>query len=265
MNNAHCCRFGRPSFTALLARGSVDYPYTTGSQTDRVVPNGTPSDCSSAKAYPGTVTDGSHTFDEYDFTNLTGTSNCVQATYNYISGPGEVFSVAYDGSFDATNVASNYLADGGNTVKSGSPGPQTYSFATTNGETFPIVMSEVGSSSGTSYTLSVAYTDDLVINGTNLNDNVVITATSADSGSFQINGGDTYQFTGITSLHVNLGGGNNTLTINNPAGGLLARQAAYSLTAAARAAMRLKCWADRPTAACIAPATRLITVDCSMY
>ncbi len=202
--------------------GSGDYTYTTGTQADRVVRILPPSDCSAAKTYPGTIFDGSHTFDKYVFTNLTGTSNCVQVTYQYVSGSGDVFSVAYNGSFNTADVSQNYLADGGDSVNSGSPGPLTYSFVTLSGQTFPIVMSEVGGATGTDYTLSVAYTGDLVINGSSLDDDVVIIATSANSGSFQINGGDTYQFTGITSLHVNLGGGNDTLTINNPAGGLLA-------------------------------------------
>jgi hypothetical protein len=206
----------------ITGSGSGDYPFTTGTQTDRVFRDGIASDCSATKAYPGTITDGSHTFDEYDFTNLTGASNCVQVTYQYASGTGDVFSVAYDGSFNSGNVAQNYLADGGDSVNSGSPGPQTYSFVTSFGQTFPVVMSEVGALSGTGYTLKVAYTDDLVINGSNLNDTVVFTATGVNSGSFQINGGDVYQFVNITSLHVNLGDGNDTLTINNPGGGLLA-------------------------------------------
>ena len=62
----------------------------------------------------------------------------------------------------------------------------------------------------------------LVINGTDRDDTIVITATGTDSGSYSINGGEAIAFSGLTSLTITGGAGNDTLTIVNPDGGLLA-------------------------------------------
>jgi Ca2+-binding RTX toxin-like protein len=63
---------------------------------------------------------------------------------------------------------------------------------------------------------------DLTISGTGGDDTIVITATGTDSGSYSINGGAAIAFSGITSLEVTGGDGNDTLRIVNPDVGVLA-------------------------------------------
>lgn len=60
------------------------------------------------------------------------------------------------------------------------------------------------------------------VTGTGGDDTLIVTATGANSGSYSFNGGAAVAFSGIPSFTFDGMGGNDTLTINNPAGGLFA-------------------------------------------
>ncbi len=60
------------------------------------------------------------------------------------------------------------------------------------------------------------------IDGTGGDDVLVVTATGPNTGSYSLNGGAPVPFSGITGFVFNGLGGNDTFTINNPAGGLFA-------------------------------------------
>jgi hypothetical protein len=62
----------------------------------------------------------------------------------------------------------------------------------------------------------------VAIGGTDGDDNLVIHATGADSGSYSLNGGPAVAFKGVTSFTFNGGAGNDNVTVNNPDGGLFA-------------------------------------------
>ncbi len=62
----------------------------------------------------------------------------------------------------------------------------------------------------------------ITVGGTANADSLVVTATGADSGSYSLNGGAAVLFSGITSFAFIGGGAADTLTINNPVGGLFA-------------------------------------------
>ena len=62
----------------------------------------------------------------------------------------------------------------------------------------------------------------LAIAGTAGADHLIVTASGPDSGSYTLDGGPATAFSGIDSLSFSGGDGNDTLTIENPAGGLFA-------------------------------------------
>ncbi len=70
--------------------------------------------------------------------------------------------------------------------------------------------------------LTINNIGDLVITGSGANDNLVVNATSANSGTYQLNGGPVIAFSGMTKLTFNSAAGSDGLTINNPAVGLFA-------------------------------------------
>ena len=70
--------------------------------------------------------------------------------------------------------------------------------------------------------LTINNIGDLVITGSGIDDNLVVNATGASSGNYQLNGGPVIGFTGMTKLTFNSAAGSDGLTINNPATGLFA-------------------------------------------
>ena len=70
--------------------------------------------------------------------------------------------------------------------------------------------------------VTAAAPTNLVVTGTNGDDTLVVTATGPNSGSYVLNGGAAVPFSGITSFTFNGLAGNDTFTVNNPAGGLFA-------------------------------------------
>ena len=133
------------------------YTATTGTQTGRISRNGSATTCSSTfpKAWPGFgATTGSRLYDAYTFSTCpSNAGGCITVT---MSGANAInlYHAAYLGSFDPTNIQTNYYADPG--VSSAST---TYSFTLPSGvQTFVLVVHEVtpGASAGTPYTLSVS-------------------------------------------------------------------------------------------------------------
>jgi len=91
-------------------------------------------------------------YDQYTFTNTSGSAECVVVTLDSRScgGPG-VFGSAYLNSFDPNNLATNYLAD------LGVSGPTaSFSFGVPAGATYVVVVQEIGTDLGcATYTLTV--------------------------------------------------------------------------------------------------------------
>src|SRR4029453_755586 len=71
----------------------------------------------------------------------------------------------------------------------------------------------------------------LTINGSAVDDNIIINATGTDSGTYSINGGPAIAFSGVTQLVVSGGAGNDTLTVINPDGSLFAPASGISYDA----------------------------------
>jgi len=72
-----------------------------------------------------------------------------------LTGPvSDLFSVAYLGSFDPTNLCGNYLADSGDSTAS-SPTPRSYSFNVASNATFIVIVNEVNTGDGGPYALDV--------------------------------------------------------------------------------------------------------------
>jgi hypothetical protein len=123
-------------------------------QDGRIARVNPPSDCGGPKPYPGTVDNVPRRFDQYNFTNTSAAPACIRVTINPSGcGGNEIFSAAYLGSFNFTDVSQNYLGDSGDTP----PGqPLSYSFTVPAGASFVIVVHEVERFLGCpSYTMTV--------------------------------------------------------------------------------------------------------------
>ena len=116
-------------------------------ETDRMFRDGVASTCAAPKVCPGVLGDGlPRHYDSYTFTNTTGSTQCVtiDADAMTCTGTNFIFLQAYLGSFDPTNLCTNYLADIG-----GSPNPTgSFSFDLDDGQTVVIVVNEVDPDAG---------------------------------------------------------------------------------------------------------------------
>ncbi len=134
---------GTPS--GCTVNGVIDGSDPT--ETDRMFRDGTASTCAAPKVCPGVLGDGlPRHYDSYTFTNTTGSTQCVtiDADAMTCTGTNFIFLQAYLGSFDPTNLCTNYLADIG-----GSPNPTgSFSFDLDDGQTVVIVVNEVDPDAG---------------------------------------------------------------------------------------------------------------------
>jgi hypothetical protein len=116
-------------------------------ETDRMFRDGVASTCALPKVCPGVLGDGlPRHYDSYTFTNTTGSTQCVtiDADAMTCTGTNFIFLQAYLGSFDPSNLCTNYLADIG-----GSPNPTgSFSFDLADGQTVVIVVNEVDPDAG---------------------------------------------------------------------------------------------------------------------
>jgi hypothetical protein len=111
------------------------------------------STCTNVTTCTASVVDGfSRHYDTHTYTNNTGSSQCVTVNVDATQcGPAALFSVAYLGTFNPSNLCENYLADPAR------PGPtMTYSFTLDAGETVTILITESNENVGCpSYTVRI--------------------------------------------------------------------------------------------------------------
>jgi hypothetical protein len=113
------------------------------------------------KTFPGNFDPGTpHHYDAYAFTNpFEDTCLTIDLLTTF---PGfQVFSAAYLGSFDPTDISTNYLADSG--FSAGAGAPVSYEFHVLTGQSFVVVISEVIPDRGVadySFTLTQTTTPD---------------------------------------------------------------------------------------------------------
>ncbi len=93
------------------------YTTATGTQFGRLNRNAIPSNCESAKSYPGIPNGGAfdYKYDAYTFTNTSDFNVCAQI---YVSAAGYstadiLFPAVYLNSFNPTDISQNYLGDAG--------------------------------------------------------------------------------------------------------------------------------------------------------
>jgi hypothetical protein len=159
-----------PSWTATHTPSSTATPtrtpapctrsYTFQGLIDRSDPtqigylahNGVTSTCATVKSCPSVVSTLALHYDAYLFTNNTTVDQCVTVHLaTACAGVYQIFSAAYEGSFDPNNICTNYLADAGTT------GPDvTYAFTAPAGSIFVVVVHENNPNAGClNYTLTV--------------------------------------------------------------------------------------------------------------
>ncbi len=139
-----------PNSTAITGSITLSDP-THVNRPGRSITN--VSTCTNVTTCTASVVDGfSRHYDTHTYTNNTGSSQCVTVRVDATQcGPAALFSVAYLGSFDPSNLCTNYLADPAR------PGPtMTYSFNLGPGQTAVILITESNENVGCpSYTVSI--------------------------------------------------------------------------------------------------------------
>jgi Kelch motif/Galactose oxidase, central domain len=119
---------------------------TDPTMTGRMFRDGIASTCAAPKVCPGPFDSDPHHYDSYTFTNTTGATQCVTVDVDAMTctGTNFIFVQAYLGSFDPTNLCTNYLADIGS-----SPDPLlSFSFDLADGQTVVLVVNEVNPDAG---------------------------------------------------------------------------------------------------------------------
>jgi len=143
---------GTPS--GCVVSGSIDTGDPT--QTDRLFRSGVPQTCPPTTTC-ATFGDGlPHHYDEYTFTNTTGSTQCVTVdTDTACTGTNFIFIASYLGSFDPANICTNWIGDSGSSPDIGVPAP--FQFDLDDGQTVVIVVSEVTPDAGCAgYTVTVS-------------------------------------------------------------------------------------------------------------
>jgi hypothetical protein len=141
-----------PTPGGCTINGSIDTGDPT--QTDRLFRSGIPQTCPASTTCATFGDPTPRHYDEYTFTNTTGTTQCVTVDTNTAcTGTNFIFIAAYLGSFDPNNICTNWIGDSGS-----SPNPeQAFQFNVDNGQTFVIVVSEVTPDAGCpAYTVTVS-------------------------------------------------------------------------------------------------------------
>ncbi len=128
-------------------------------QTNRIYRSGEIASCGTAKTWPGYY-EGlpgiARHYDIYAFTNNTGADACVTAV---LTSPGDLQAGIYLNGFVPSNVASNYLADSGDSTISYIDyvnRPQSCSASIPPGATFYVTVNELNPGIGSTYTLQLS-------------------------------------------------------------------------------------------------------------
>ena len=96
----------------LLINGSIDGSDPT--QTDRLFRSAIPQTCPSSTTCAVFGDPTARHYDAYTFTNTTGATQCVTMDTNTAcTGTNFIFTAAYLGSFDPTNICTNWIGDSG--------------------------------------------------------------------------------------------------------------------------------------------------------
>lgn len=140
----------------LTAPSGSNFTGTTGTVGVRHFRDGIISSCGPGKPFPGTTAPGTRQYDAYTFQTCANSApSCVTVTMAAPNGI-NMFTAAYSGTFDPTNLALGWLADPG-----ASAATRTYSFNLPGGaQTFTIVVYDVppGAASNSAYSLNVSGT-----------------------------------------------------------------------------------------------------------
>ena len=138
--------------TGCIINGSIDTGDPT--HTNNLVRSGIPQTCPASTTCGIRSAPNPHHYDQYTFTNTTGATQCVTVDTNTAcTGVNFIFIAAYLGSFDPSNICTNWIGDSGS-----SPDPdQAFSFNVDNGQTFVVVVSELTPDAGCpAYTITVS-------------------------------------------------------------------------------------------------------------
>jgi hypothetical protein len=120
--------------------------------TGRLARDGVPSTCGTPKACPGAGDAVVRHYDPYTFVNTSSVTQCVTVNITNNCGNNALLSAAYLGSFDPSNVCTNYLADMGIAAPSFS-----YSFSVPPGATYVVTVLENSANVGcASYSMTVS-------------------------------------------------------------------------------------------------------------
>lgn len=226
-----------------------NYTASSGTQTGRLLRNATASTCATPKTNPGlNDTVPGRAYHAYTFTNAAGSAVCFTVTLTQPSTT--LFVLAYGNAGFVTSAPdTNYLADAGS-----SSATTTFSFNVPAGESFTLVVHEVGvgGGAGTAYTLSVNVPSaDLAITKTDgvtaavPGGSVTYTVTASNAGPGVANGAtvaDTFPAAlTCTWTCAGAGGGACTAsgsgnindTVNLPTGGSVSYTASCAISASA--------------------------------
>src|SRR5204863_3432117 len=147
-----------PTATPTACLGTTVYgaiEISDPTQTNRLYRDGVADTCA-APGPCGTSVAGTYHYDLYTYTNTTGAQACVTVDLNTPcvgTGVNAIYSGAYLGSFDPSNICTNFLAS-----LAGSPnfGVGSYSFLVPVGATFLVNVQEINANLGCpQYTLTV--------------------------------------------------------------------------------------------------------------
>jgi hypothetical protein len=133
-----------PSCTPIVVTGSIfDAPPTPNpTQTDKLAQSGIPQTCPATTTCAVFGDPNQFHYDAFTFTNTTNATQCVTIdTNSQCDINHSIFTAAYLGSFDPTNICTNWIGDSGF-----SPTPtmdSTFQVDIPAGATFVVVVSEV--------------------------------------------------------------------------------------------------------------------------
>src|SRR5205807_773919 len=127
----------------------------------------------------------------------------------------------YAGSLDASN---NWWGSATGPTTPSNPGGSGQTIVDPNNQVVfsPYLTSGTNTSTGPGFQPPATPTTGIALSGTGGDDTLVVFATGTDSGVYSLNGGALVPFINITRFSFAGLDGNDTFTINNPAGGLFA-------------------------------------------
>lgn len=148
--------FSLPTCAAPVAVQSGSITNTDLLENARLGRTGIGSTCA-GKVCPGALGAGTRSYDAYNFTNFAADARCITVTVDAACAPasnGDVFSGAYIGTFDPTQLCLNYAGDLGGSPVNGTSA--SYGFTVPAGANFVVVVNESTAGAGCSnYTLHV--------------------------------------------------------------------------------------------------------------